>query len=126
MPVSMNNSWTSRRRHGALLIRYSLSPERYTRRVTSTSAKSSGRCESALSKISDTSAMPVGWRVSLPLKITSCMWDPRNALGLCSPSDQRMASSRLLLPHPLGPTMAVTPGSSRIAVRSAKDLNPVS
>ncbi len=35
-----------------------------------------------------------------------------------------MASTRLLLPVPLGPTMAVMPGWKTIFVLSAKDLNP--
>ena len=34
---------------------------------------------------------------------------PRRLLALCSPSTQVMASATLLLPQPLGPTMAVTP-----------------
>ncbi len=37
-----------------------------------------------------------------------------------------MASTRLLLPVPLGPTMAVMPGWKAILVRSAKDLKPCS
>ena len=35
-----------------------------------------------------------------------------------------MASMRLLLPHPLGPTMAVTPASNAISACSGKLLKP--
>src|SRR5690606_1774563 len=90
-----------------------------------TSAKYTARRLSELSKVNETSAIPVGWRVSLPLKITSCMWLPRSALALCSPRHHRMASRMLLLPQPFGPTMEVMPFSSLTTVRSAKDLKPV-
>src|SRR4029077_18742714 len=43
---------------------------------------------------------------------------------LCSPSTHVMASATLLLPHPLGPTIAVTPWSNASSERSEKDLNP--
>src|SRR5215831_12724321 len=68
--------------------------------------------------------MPNGLRPSVPLKITSAISPPRRALADCSPSTQRIASDTLDLPHPLGPTMAVTPGWKFSAVLSAKDLNP--
>ena len=42
----------------------------------------------------------------------------------CSPSAQRSASARLLLPEPFGPTTALMPGPNSTFVRSAKDLNP--
>src|SRR3979411_2424028 len=51
---------------------------------------------------------------------------PRSSRALVSPSAQRMASTRLLLPLPLGPTTAVTPGSRAASVRAAKVLNPLS
>ena len=60
--------------------------------------------------VRETSAMPSGLRPSVPLKITSAISPPRKALADCSPSTQRMASETFDLPHPLGPTMAVTPG----------------
>ena len=60
---------------------------------------------------SRTSAAPVGLRASLPPKITSSIRSPRRLLALCSPSTQVSASTTLLLPQPLGPTMAVTPWS---------------
>src|SRR5712675_3004575 len=68
--------------------------------------------------------MPSGLRPSVPLKITSAISPPRSALADCSPSTQRIASDTLDLPHPLGPTIAVTPGWKLSAVLSAKDLNP--
>ena len=74
--------------------------------------------------VSDTSAMPIGLRPSVPVKITSAISPPRKALADCSPSTQRMASETLDLPQPLGPTMAVTPGWKFNAVLSAKDLKP--
>src|SRR5262249_29877179 len=45
-------------------------------------------------------------------------------LALCSPSTHVMASTTLLLPQPLGPTMAVTPWSNASSDRSGKLLNP--
>ena len=63
----------SMRRDGALLMRYSLSPERYMRRVMATSEKSIGRVWSVLSSTSVTSARPTGLRADEPEKITSSM-----------------------------------------------------
>src|SRR5437879_5876801 len=74
--------------------------------------------------VKDTSAIPRGLRPSVPLKITSAISPPRRALADCSPSTQRIASDTFDLPHPLGPTIAVTPGWKFSAVLSAKDLNP--
>src|SRR5580692_4148912 len=74
--------------------------------------------------VSETSAMPSGLRPSVPLKITSSISPPRRALADCSPSTQRIASETLDLPHPLGPTMAVTPGWKFSDVLSANDLKP--
>src|SRR5690242_20907731 len=68
--------------------------------------------------------MPMGFRPSVPLKITSAISPPRSALADCSPSTQRIASETFDLPHPLGPTIAVTPGWNASDVLSAKDLNP--
>src|SRR4051812_38568922 len=42
----------------------------------------------------------------------------------CSPSAQRSASARLLLPEPFGPTTALIPGPNSTIVRSANDLKP--
>ncbi len=71
-----------------------------------------------------TSADAVGLRASLPLKITSSIRSPRRLLALCSPITHVMASATLLLPHPLGPTIAVTPLSKASSERSENDLNP--
>ena len=47
------------------------------------------------------------------------------ALADCSPSTQLMASLRLDLPHPLGPTTAaIPPPLKRSSVRSQNDLKP--
>src|SRR5262249_22765677 len=70
------------------------------------------------------SAIPRGFRASEPLKMTSSMVAPRRLLALCSPSTQVMASERLLLPQPLGPTIAVTPPANSTATGSTKDLKP--
>ena len=71
-----------------------------------------------------TSAAPVGLRASEPLKITSSILSPRRLLALCSPSTHVSASATLLLPQPLGPTMAVTPRSKASSDLSEKDLKP--
>ena len=71
-----------------------------------------------------TSAMPVGWRDWLPLKITSSIDAPRRLFALCSPRTQEMASEMLLLPQPLGPTMPVTPPWNASSCLSQKDLKP--
>ena len=70
------------------------------------------------------SASPKGLRVSEPLKMTSSMVAPRSDLALCSPSTQVMASEMLLLPQPLGPTMAVIPPANSTRTGSTKDLKP--
>src|SRR5215471_11383611 len=74
--------------------------------------------------VNDTSAIPIGFRPSVPLKMTSAISPPRSALADCSPSTHRMASDTLDFPHPFGPTMAVTPGWKFSDVLSAKDLKP--
>src|SRR5690348_15618857 len=51
---------------------------------------------------------------------------PRSDLGLDSPIAQRMASRRLDLPQPLGPTTPVRPGSMRSSAGSTKLLKPLS
>ena len=59
------------------------------------------------SKVSDTSAMPDAARVREPLKTRSSRLSERKDLILCSPITQRMASTILDLPQPLGPTIPV-------------------
>ena len=58
--------------------------------------------------------------------MTSSMPPPRRLLGLDSPIAQRIASKRLDLPQPLGPTTPVRPGSMRSSAGSTKLLNPLS
>src|SRR5437667_9855808 len=74
--------------------------------------------------VRDTSAIPIGLRPSVPLKMTSAISPPRKALADCSPNTHRIASETLDLPQPLGPTIAVTPGWKLSDVLSANDLNP--
>src|SRR5436190_692424 len=54
---------------------------------------------------------------------SSMRW-PRSDLALCSPRAQRTASPTLLFPQPLGPTIAVIPGSTFTTVFSPNDLKP--
>src|SRR5438309_6095975 len=49
---------------------------------------------------------------------------PRRRDGACSPRTHRIASTTLDLPHPFGPTTAVSPGAKLIEVGSKKDLKP--
>src|SRR5271163_1701743 len=49
---------------------------------------------------------------------------PRRRVGACSPRTQRIASTTLDLPQPLGPTTAVAPALKLITVASRKDLKP--
>ncbi len=123
-PESFKMSMTSMRREGLPLIRYSLSPLRYMRRVTTTSVKSSGRVPSELSSTRSTSAKPTACLAELPANMTSSIDAPRRCLALCSPKTHKTASEMLDLPEPLGPTTTVRPGSRRKAERSANDLKP--
>ncbi len=157
----MNRSWISRSRQVSPLIKYSLSPDRNRRRVTTISPervcnRSVGAAPVPLpfpwplslplplpgegSKPRDgsgsvwvysgsirvrlTSAMPVAGRALVPLNTTSIMRSPRSDLALCSPSTQLMASDRLDLPQPFGPTIAAMPSANSSRVRSANDLKP--
>src|SRR5919202_3720756 len=104
--------------------RYSLSPERYSRRVTRTSWYSIGRLRSSLSSTSETSAMPSGCLDADPAKMTSSGLRALTALADCSPSTHSTASLILDLPEPFGPTMTTMPGWSSVEVREAKDLKP--
>src|SRR5580704_11079446 len=56
----------------------------------------------------------------------SSVFLPRRRVGACSPSTHLIASTTLDLPHPLGPTTAVTPGAKLMLVCSQKDLKPTS
>ena len=114
--------------HGALLIRYSLSPLRKRRRVTVISLNSryfSGTSPRSFQKESETSAIPMGGCFSEPLKITSSMALPRRWRADCSPITHRIASTTFDLPQPFGPTIPVTPSSNWKTVRAMKLLKPV-
>src|SRR3989338_7145056 len=124
MPVPMNNSKISLSRTAVLFKRYSLSPERNNRRVTVTSSYSIGSILDSLENVKLTSAKPKPGFLSVPLKMTSSIAEPRSSLTLCSPKTQRMESKTLLLPQPFGPTTAVIPGSKFKTVLSANDLKP--
>src|SRR3974390_3247928 len=80
---------------------------------------------SGSTRVSVTSAMPVGLRSRVPAKMTSCMLTPRRERADCSPSTHEMASEIFDLPQPFGPTMAATPSPWNFSsVRSQNDLNP--
>src|ERR1700683_4682937 len=49
---------------------------------------------------------------------------PRSRVGACSPRTQRIASTTLDFPHPLGPTTAVIPAEKPTLVGSRNDLKP--
>ncbi len=124
----------SRSRAGTPLSRYSLVPSRCSRRVTTTSsgpaapqgtppgAGVSGHGPGVEGE--RTSAKPAGPRLSEPAKMTSSMARPRRCLADCSPMAQRMASTMLDLPQPLGPTTAVMGSGNVKTVRSTNDLKP--
>src|SRR5215203_1023319 len=84
-----------------------------------------GRAPSVLSMVRLTSARPSGGRPDVPAKMTSSIFPPRRLLAPCSPMTHDRASTTLDLPEPLGPTTQVMPGSRRIVVAEAKDLNPL-
>ncbi len=108
------------------LIKYSPSPLRKTHRPIITSAPSIGMVRSSLSKVKLTSAMPRCLRELEPEKMISAAEPARRARVFGSPNAHSRASTRLLLPQPLGPTIAVRDELSSNSVRSAKDLNPKS
>ena len=56
--------------------------------------------------------------------ISLILSSPRKVLTLCSPKTHKRASTTLLLPLPLGPTIAHIFLSKSNSVLSAKDLNP--
>src|ERR1041385_3360026 len=76
--------------------------------------------------VSVTSALLRIGREPVPPKMTSSMPVPRIEVGRFSPITQRIASNRLDLPQPLGPTMPDSPGSMNNSVGSTKDLKPLS
>ena len=108
-PVSISRSLMSLGGSTLPLSRYWLSPPRKTRRLMVTPAMPSGLGPSRSVRLRLHLGHPQRLARSEPLKMTSSMVPPRRLLALCSPSTQVMASERLLLPQPLGPTMPVTP-----------------
>ena len=92
-------------------------------RIAGAAAVALGAIATPLNR-SRTSAAPVGLRASEPLKMTSSIFSPRRLFALCSPMTQVRASATLLLPHPFGPTIAVTPRSKDSSARSENDLKP--
>src|SRR5690606_22216282 len=125
MPVSKNKSVMSFRRHFTSFNRYSDSPVRYNLRVIVTVVNSVGRMFLLLLSVKETSARLAGLRVFVPLKIIFSIFSERNVFVLCSPNTQRMASTTLDLPQPLGPTIAVTPSLQFMVILSLKLLNPL-
>ena len=121
-----NNATISFNRDGWLLMRYLLSPFRYSRRVIATSVQSIANTFCVLSKTRVTSQKFAPFLKSVPPKMTSCILPPRRFFADCSPKTHRTASATLLLPQPFGPTIQVTPSSKRITVLSANDLKPTS
>src|SRR3989338_9678675 len=91
-----------------------------------TSEKGKANLFEELLKTIATSARESGFLEAVPAKIISERFATLRSLGLSSPSAQRVASSRLLLPQPLGPTIAVMRESvpNSISVESAKVLKP--
>ncbi len=72
-----------------------------------------------------TEAMPTGFRLRVPAKITSSMRAPRRLRADCSPRTQVIASLRFDFPHPFGPTTAAMPEPWNFSsVRSQNDLKP--
>jgi len=63
-----------------LFSRYSLSPDRYTRRPIVTWVYSDGRIPFVFSITSDASAIPRAFRALVPLKMTSSILSLRSAL----------------------------------------------
>ena len=71
-----------------------------------------------------TSARPLALRVLDPLKTRLSRFSLLNWLIFCSPITQRILSTILLLPQPLGPITPVIPSSKFRIVLSAKLLKP--
>src|SRR5699024_6438548 len=70
-------------------------------------------------------AIFTGLRACVPLKITSSIRFRRKLLDDCSPNTHLIASDRLLLPLPFGPTPAGIASLHSMTVLSANDLKPV-
>src|SRR3546814_5873667 len=82
---------------------------------------SSDLVRARLSSVSVTSAKSRAGRAVVPAKITSSIPPPRSDRALDSPIVQRIASSRLDLPQPLGPTTPVSPRSILSSVERSEE-----
>src|SRR5438552_10514335 len=72
-----------------------------------------------------TSASPLALRVLEPLNTRLSRFSDRRCEIFCSPITQRILSTMLLLPQPLGPTIPVMFSSKFTWVLSAKLLKPL-
>src|SRR3954471_2024212 len=77
------------------------------------------------SKVRLTSASPLALRVLEPLNTRLSRFSERRWDIFCSPITQRMLSTILLFPQPLGPTIPVMFSSKLTRVLSAKLLKPL-
>src|SRR4030095_9381262 len=84
-----------------------------------------GRRFLVFSNVSETSARPEAERVLEPLNTKLSRFSLRRWLIFCSPITQRILSTMLDLPQPLGPTMPVMFSSKFTRVLSAKLLKPL-
>src|SRR5215217_9001534 len=84
-----------------------------------------GRRFLVFSKVRLTSARPLALRVLEPLKTRLSRFSERKWDIFCSPITQRILSTILLFPQPLGPTIPVIFSSKLTMVLSAKDLKPL-
>src|SRR5690625_6294258 len=91
----MKSSMISLSRQGVLLIRYSLSPDRYNLRVMVSSLYSTGKMPLSFTNVRETSAIPRAFLLAVPLKITLLIELERSREGRCSPNTHRSASTIL-------------------------------
>jgi hypothetical protein len=105
-------------------MKYSLSPERYSRRLIAISGTSRARRPFSFDMVSVTSAMFSALRVSVPLKMMSSIDSARSERADCSPTTHLIASTTLDLPQPLGPSRAEIPSENSTFALSAKLLKP--
>ena len=80
---------------------------------------------SSLSMVRVTSAISLGFLVSVPAKMTSSILEALSVFVDCSPKTHLMESTIFDLPQPLGPRRDVMPSAKSICVLSAKLLNPL-
>src|ERR1700712_4025860 len=84
-----------------------------------------GRRFLVFSKVRLTSARPLALRLFEPLKTRLSRFSDLKCEIFCSPITQRMLSTILLFPQPLGPTIPVMFSSKLTRVLSAKLLKPL-